>query len=215
MKEKIINTAIEVFNQNGLAAVSMKQIADELGISAGNLSYHFKSKTLLLHAIRDRIANETQNFLLPNTYLTLHHLEVMVNSFHVHTLNYRFIFRGFAHIVQYYPTVARQHEEINLHRLKFGKKLIDYYVDSGRMNPERPGIDYNYLLHMVWMLITFWPVQELTLNDENYPLNQRDLITAVWNLFMPHLTPMGLEEYHQIKKYLHSEPDSAAAGEES
>ena len=39
MKEKIINTAIQVFNDQGLAAVSMKKIADELGISAGNLSY--------------------------------------------------------------------------------------------------------------------------------------------------------------------------------
>ena len=58
MKEKIINTAIQVFNAHGLSAVPMKQIAEELGISPGNLSYHFKSKEILLHAIRDRIAEE-------------------------------------------------------------------------------------------------------------------------------------------------------------
>lgn len=215
MKEKIINTAIRVFNDYGLSAVPMKQIAEELGISPGNLSYHFKSKEILLHAIRDRIAQETKDFFLPNIYLTLHHLEVMVNKFHEHTLNYSFIFQDFAHICRYYPAVAIQHEEINLVRIQLGRKLIDYYIDSGRMHPERDGVNYDYLLHTVWMLITFWPVQELTLTSPEYALVKRDLISSMWNLFLPHLTKMGFEEYNQIKKYVHSDEEETDASDEA
>lgn len=203
MKEKIINTAIQVFNKKGLAAVSMKQIADELGISAGNLSYHFKSKTVLLHAIRDKIALETKDFFLPSSYLTLHHLEVMVNAFHTHTLDYKFIFNDFAHIARHYPTVAAQHNQLNLQRLVQGKALIDYYVDSGRMHPEREGISYDYLVFNVWSLLTFWPIQEFALLSEDYVLKERTFMEAIWNLFLPNLTEKGLAEYREIEKYVH------------
>ena len=207
MKEKIIKTAIEIFNDKGLAAVSMKQIADELGISAGNLSYHYKTKTVLLHAIRDQIAKETSTFFLPNTYLTLHHLEVMVNAFHIHALKYKFIFNDFAHIARHYPTVAKQHNDINFERLTQGKKLIDYYVDSGRMKKEEHGISYDYLVFSIWMMITFWPVQEFALVSDDYVLKDRKLMDAVWNLFLPCLSEKGLAEYTEIKKYVHQQPD--------
>lgn len=216
MKEKIINTAIQVFNERGLAAVSMKRIADELGISAGNLSYHFKSKDLLLHAIRDKIATETKNFFLPSSYLTLHHLEVMVNAFHEHTLSYKFIFNDFAHIARHYPTVAEQHNRLNLQRLTQGKALIDYYVDSGRMYPEREGISYDYLVFNVWSLLTFWPIQEFALHSEDYVLKDRSFMDAIWNLFLPNLTEKGLAEYQEIEKYVHqkSTPDETEASTE-
>lgn len=203
MKEKIIQTAIRIFNEKGLAAVSMKQVADELGISAGNLSYHYKTKTVLLHAIRDQIDKETQSFFLPHTYLTLHHLEVMVGAFHKHAMRYKFIFNDFAHIARYYPTVAKQHNDLNLNRLEEGKKLVDYYVDSGRMKEETNGIDYHYLVFSIWMHLTFWPVQEYALTAENYALHDRELMGAVWNLFIPNLTEKGLAEYEEIKKYVH------------
>lgn len=213
MKDKIINTAIHVFNEEGLAAVSMKKIADELGISAGNLSYHFKSKTLLLHAIRDKIAQETKDFFLPSSYLTLHHLEVMVNAFHEHTLSYKFIFNDFAHIARKYPTVAAQHNHLNLQRLEQGKALIDYYVDSGRMHPEREGISYDYLVFNVWSLLTFWPIQEFALHSEDYVLKERTFMDAIWNLFLPNLTEKGLAEYREIEKYVHQKSDADTAEE--
>lgn len=207
MKQKIIKTAIQIFNDKGLAAVSMKQIADELGISAGNLSYHYKTKTVLLHAIRDQIADETRTFFLPNTYLTLHHLEVMVNAFHEHALKYKFIFNDFAHIARHYPTVAKQHNDINFERLSQGKKLIDYYVDSERMKPEENGISYDYLVFSIWMMLTFWPVQEFALMTQDYVLKDRELMDAVWNLFLPCLSEKGLAEYIEIKKYVHRQPE--------
>lgn len=213
MKDKIVKTAISIFNEKGLAAVSMKQVADELGISAGNLSYHFKTKTVLLHAIRDQIADETKTFFLPNTYLTLHHLEVMVMAFHKHSYKYKFIFNDFAHIARHYPTVAQQHNDLNLHRLDQGKKLIAYYVDSGRMHEERNGISYEYLVFCSWIMITFWPVQEFALLDENYPLSDRKLMPAIWNLFIPNLTEKGLAEYEEIKKYVHQNDDESAEEE--
>ena len=52
-KELIRNTARELFNERGYRAVSMRNIADALGISVGNLTYHYPQKELLMEAIMD------------------------------------------------------------------------------------------------------------------------------------------------------------------
>ena len=52
-KELIRNTARELFNERGYRAVSMRNIADALGISVGNLTYHYPHKALLMEDIMD------------------------------------------------------------------------------------------------------------------------------------------------------------------
>ena len=42
-KQKILDTSLELFNKNGISNVRLQQIADETGISLGNLAYHFNN----------------------------------------------------------------------------------------------------------------------------------------------------------------------------
>lgn len=43
-KDKIIQTSISLFNEHGERAISTNHIASSLGMSPGNLYYHFKNK---------------------------------------------------------------------------------------------------------------------------------------------------------------------------
>lgn len=43
-KQRIILNAKKLFSQNGIANTRLQQIADETGISVGNLAYHFPNK---------------------------------------------------------------------------------------------------------------------------------------------------------------------------
>lgn len=47
-RDRILLAALRLFNDDGLPAVSTHRIAAELGISHGNLHYHFKSKRLIV-----------------------------------------------------------------------------------------------------------------------------------------------------------------------
>ena len=55
-KQKIIKAAIERFNQTGLTNVRLQHIADEAGISVGNLAYHFKTKQAIVRQIDIELA---------------------------------------------------------------------------------------------------------------------------------------------------------------
>lgn len=46
-RRQILDTAKRLFNERGYNDVSLKDIADEVGISKGNLTYHFSKKKTL------------------------------------------------------------------------------------------------------------------------------------------------------------------------
>ncbi|HEY0186477.1 MAG TPA: TetR/AcrR family transcriptional regulator [Cellulomonas sp.] len=60
-REKILATAVEVFGRQGFRGGSLREIADQVGISEPGLLHHFGSKTALLTATiaeRDRLGAE-------------------------------------------------------------------------------------------------------------------------------------------------------------
>ena len=54
-KEKIIQQAIALFNENGFDLVNLLDIARSLNKSRGNLAYHFPDKESLLEAISKKL----------------------------------------------------------------------------------------------------------------------------------------------------------------
>ena len=50
-RDRIIDTAIQQFNKRGYELVTLAELAEILGISRGNLAYHFKEKDLILDEI--------------------------------------------------------------------------------------------------------------------------------------------------------------------
>jgi AcrR family transcriptional regulator len=67
-RERIVSAARALFNESGEPSVSLAQIAAELGISEGNLWYHFRTKrdliAVLLEELEERIE---QNLSRPPT----------------------------------------------------------------------------------------------------------------------------------------------------
>lgn len=49
-KEKILTASLRLFNENGYDAVTTARISEEVGISEGNLWYHFRTKRDLVSA---------------------------------------------------------------------------------------------------------------------------------------------------------------------
>ncbi len=58
-KEKILNSAIKIFIENGYSGARMRDIADEAGINKGLLHYYFKSKNALFTEV---IKSSAQDF---------------------------------------------------------------------------------------------------------------------------------------------------------
>ena len=61
--ERILATALDLFNRYGEPNVATTLIASAMGISPGNLFYHFPAKELLVNALFDDYQQEIHQLL--------------------------------------------------------------------------------------------------------------------------------------------------------
>src|SRR5687768_18251967 len=57
-KDRIVTAAVELFNASSVGAVTTNHIAAHLGISPGNLYYHYANKEEIVRAAFDRMNAE-------------------------------------------------------------------------------------------------------------------------------------------------------------
>jgi len=95
-----------MFNREAVSQVSTHRIATELGISQGNLHYHFKSKQQIVELLFRRFAAEIAPFgsadasieALDDMWLTLHLAFEVIER-------YRFVHRDIEFLVREYPAM--------------------------------------------------------------------------------------------------------------
>jgi AcrR family transcriptional regulator len=103
-RDRILETARTMFNAEAVSRVSTNRIATELGISPGNLHYHFQTKQQIVEALFRRFASAMAPFAtvdatieaLDDLWLALH------LSFEV-IERYRFVHRDIEFLVCEYP----------------------------------------------------------------------------------------------------------------
>jgi AcrR family transcriptional regulator len=77
--ERILATALDLFNRYGEPNVATTLIASDMGISPGNLFYHFPAKELLVNALFDEYVHD-MNQLLNDLLSKNRHLEGQVKG---------------------------------------------------------------------------------------------------------------------------------------
>lgn len=60
-KQKILQQALQLFNENGLSNVSLREISEAMDISVGNLQYHFKKREDIVEGLFDEFLNYFKN----------------------------------------------------------------------------------------------------------------------------------------------------------
>ncbi len=60
-RERVLAAAAKIFVERGYAGTTMRAIADDVGLKAGSLYYHFPSKELLIEAVLDMLIHGVSN----------------------------------------------------------------------------------------------------------------------------------------------------------
>lgn len=197
-KQRIISTAVRMYNESGIQKVTSRHIAAEMGISTGNLNYHYKNKEELLLAIYEQMRAEmSESYILRDKYpSSLEHLHRLLLHLEVFMYEYRFFSIDVVTIFRSYPKV---NEVLRLNtRLRKQQMaiIIDKLVEEGFLS-ENHVKDYQVLQHTIRIIITFWLSQEEILEDYRSESNNR-MSDQIWQLLLPYMTEKGFREYKTI-----------------
>ena len=199
-RSEIIRQSVNLFNARGFFKVTIKEIADAMDISPGNLTYHFKKKENLLEAIQEQLLKDTEGIMVPaDQEITLAHFQEMFEKFFVVQQTYRFYFTEMTYLLEEYPEITNAYRERTSTRFEDARKLVDYYIMTGRLKPEAEPHDYDDMVHSLWMVNTFWTLGRVLAGDFGEGRFENP-INSLWKMLMPYLTDKGLEEYEALLK---------------
>ena len=102
LKSEILVTARELFNTRGYNEVSMRNIADALKISVGNLTYHFKKKEDLVEAV---VLAQHAHYQKGDEPESLEELNLFFRRILEHQSKNEYYFRHYTQLAQISPKV--------------------------------------------------------------------------------------------------------------
>jgi len=168
-QQRILQSALEMFNEYGTAAVSSNRIAERCGISKGNLQYHFSNKRDIICALFQMAIDEMdggwyRDHLAP----TLEHMAAMFVRQLQLILKYRFFYRELADLLRQDPHLRRRYAHNRERRLRDLEKFMHALAAGGlmRLPPEerrlRSIVDITWIISENWLNYTEFHDRELT-----------------------------------------------------
>ncbi|MEG1042185.1 TetR/AcrR family transcriptional regulator [Pseudomonas sp. NUPR-001] len=108
-RDRILECALQLFNQQGEPNVSTLEIANEMGISPGNLYYHFHGKEPLVLGLFERFEDELTPLLDPPLEVRLDAEDywLFLHLIVERMAQYRFLFQDLSNLTGRLPKLAR------------------------------------------------------------------------------------------------------------
>ncbi|ENW16135.1 Transcriptional regulator, TetR family [Acinetobacter haemolyticus CIP 64.3 = MTCC 9819] len=155
-KDRILQISLQLFNERGERSVTTNHIAAELGISPGNLYYHFRNKQEIIKELALQYQAETLEMLaLPddrplNANDKISYFQVLSNQLWA----YRFIHRDVYHLVENNEDFRKIYPRFAGQVMQQGQKIYRAFVDAGLMKMTDSEIEA--LIINLWIVLTNW-----------------------------------------------------------
>ena len=198
---KILTNATSLFNHKGVGNIRLQDIAKKSGISAGNLSYHYKTKKDLLEAV---LAFMSANFLESKStnlvFLEKHDYTGLIKNYLGFQIRHRFFYRDILEIINLVPNAKTVFQKQIKHVINFSKNGIDLAVEKGFMIPEPYEGHYELFAKNNWAIMQGWLIERDVLGKKKVNINQ--VIMAVLESHYPYFTKKGKRVFEGLKKDL-------------
>jgi AcrR family transcriptional regulator len=154
---RILQAALELFNEQGTASVSANRIAERCGISKGNLQYHFRNKREIIFALFQQAVDEMdggwyRDHLAP----TLEHMAAMFVRQLQLILTYRFFYRELGDLLRVDPQLRRRFAQNRERRLRDLEKFMHALANRGLMRLPADERRLRSIVDVTWIVSEHW-----------------------------------------------------------
>ena len=155
-RERILETALALFNDFGEPNVTTQLIADEMGISPGNLYYHFHSKDEIIESIFTDFERSIEDTLTVPQRRTTNVEDIWL---YLHLIfegiwTYRFLYRDINELLSRNRLLETHFKRIVAHKMKTAALICDGLVATGDMKAS-PAEIQTLAVNMT-VLATYW-----------------------------------------------------------
>lgn len=157
-KEKILNAALLLYNEQGIRNITTRHIAASIGMSGGNLHYHFKHTEDIIRALFNELALAYDGLManVQSVPLDLSAIAFLTESSFKLVNKYRFIFINFVEIGKWIPEIRDAYYQLIQKREQQFLKVFEDLIANGIFRDDIPTSNKSGLVKQFFIINDFW-----------------------------------------------------------
>ena len=188
-KEKILEAALSLFNKDGAFSVSTRHIAESMGISPGNLYYHFRNREEIIRVLMQRMTAEFDSLFIrenitENFTSGLHNLLGKTGGI---MCRYRFFYMEPVAILERDPVLKKMYIAIKSRRMQDFRKVFNFLSSIGAIT-HISDYELKALVNNGWALSEFIIQSMYTSNEKITELNIKNNFLRIMIMIKPYLS---------------------------
>ena len=190
---RILDHARLAFNERGVTAVPIREIARELDLSPGNVSYHFSTKEALVAALIEE-AHAENNALVaaPVRPLDFARVDQIIRAIMLRDLENQWLMRDCVGLLTALPSLRSLHQRMQHAREARVESIVARLIDSGLLDGRRTTPALPQLQRQILVQVFFWLPAAIIAAPDRDPAESLDAhARAALALFRAYCTPVG------------------------
>lgn len=157
-REKILETALRLFNEHGVPNVTLRRIAAEMAISQGNLNYHFKKREDIIEALYYQLLMvfEEEKAKLDTHEMDMAFIFASTRSGMEALYRFRFLMIDFNQNMRENPAIHQHFIQLEQIRKVTYLKAFDIAISKGIMRKPEFDNEYEDLIDTIRVFSDYW-----------------------------------------------------------
>jgi AcrR family transcriptional regulator len=174
-REKILDTALALFNKQSITDVSTNHIAEAAGISPGNLYYYFHNKEEIIRQLFERLyaANDEGFRLSADKTPALEDLQRLVRANYKLLWQYRGLYRELVALLRNDPELRTRFLWVRQRGFEGFRQLLAAFIAAGVLRSPGTQKAVDNLAEIIWMITEFW-LNSLEISGKTVDPSQMD-----------------------------------------
>lgn len=201
-REAILDHALTAFNEHGIASVGMRDLARDLGLSPGNLTYHFGTKEDLLLAIGERLSERNARALVSGAHPDgLDELLANLRDVFRTQVEFRCLVLAVVHLHDHYPAMAARYRVNQIARIDGFRAMLRHLAARGSLAPGLGPADMDRLVGTISLVGRFW-LSETWLDHRDRPVDEMidHYLAVLAGALHASATAKGREELRRVRR---------------
>jgi len=203
-KEKIIKTAVELFNNHGTQEITTNHIAKRINISPGNLYYHFKNKFDIIRSISDKFHIELKSVFKIEIKTINDFRENIIsiyNGFFKIQKSYQFLFTEDVYLSSKDNILLKNYQQLRTAIKEDYNNILKDLINL-KILKKKTLIIIDDLLDAQWIILWYWANHSILDRIKYGDLQIQKGIKLSFSIITPHLTSVGRIEFKKTMKNL-------------
>lgn len=155
-RDRILQASLELFNTQGERSVSTNHLAAHLGISPGNLYYHFRNKQAIIAELLAVYAADVERLLLvpADRQLSMEDKTGYLQTLLALMWDFRFLHRDLEHLLDSDPQLAAFYRQFADRCMTQARLIYQGFADAGILQMNSQQVEA--LTLNSWIISTSW-----------------------------------------------------------